>query len=437
MKSNLKTTMRKDYLLKFCLLFVAVAAGFFWISADNHVYAITLEESIAKALTSSDQAKVIEEGRNYSNAEADKVDTFTRPRIDTVVKYHELGTTADDSPFMVTPDRQIATGVTATHLLWAGGRISESRELKKNLKGLGQLQESSMKRDLAKQVSNAFVAVLYQQARLDVLQDRVKQRTDELSDATDLFEAGMVTNLDVREAKLQLHVAKDDLRSGESQFHTALVDFNLTLGEGGDNTLFSPEGLLVRPQGLGDNLIKLETLYNEKRQLDIKKAAEAVNISVRSLNIAKDEVKPALSLIAGTEYGGDKFSGMEASWNVGAQLTWNFYDGGTIDAGIAAARAQQNSSKATLNQAQKSISGALNKLRAEVESLDRRIALQQETVSLSNGNYEDARGLYLTGTMTLTRLGDFNLLYAEARFNLLQLYYLENVISIEISSLID
>lgn len=426
----------KNQILRICMALFASFIGLFWVPA-NSAYAITLKEAIAKARLFSDQAEVIEERRNYSNAEAEKVDAFTKPKVDTSVKYYELGTTSEENPFIATPDRQMTTGVTASKLLWAGEKIADSRALKRNLKTLAQLEEDSMRRDLAKQVSEAFVAVLYQQARLNVLHDRVKQRNDELRDATDLFEAGMVTNLDVREAKLQLHVAEDDLRSGESQLHTAIVDFNLALGEDGQQSLLIPEGGLVRPQLLSENIVKLEKLYRDRLQIDIRKAEEAVNSSSHSLNIAKEEAKPLLSLIADTEYGGEKASDFEASWSVGAQMTWNLYDGGTVDAGVASARAEQKSRKAMLKQAEKSISGTINKLKTDVESLNRRIDLQEETVSLSNGNYQDARGLYGTGTMTLTRLGDFNLLYAEARFNLLHLYYLENVISIEVASLVN
>ncbi|MBF0209518.1 MAG: TolC family protein [Desulfamplus sp.] len=420
--------------IKIAILIVTI-----FFSLINYVYAITLKEAIDKALSTSDQARLIQESKSYSYAQANKVDAFTKPRVDTSIKYYELGTTADDSPFMPTPDRQMVTGLTASKLLWSGDKINQIRALKESLMGLAQIEEVSMRRELSKEVSNDFLAFLYQQARIDVLKDRVKQREDELSDATDLFEAGMVTNLDVREAKLQLHVAEDSLRSGESDLHTALVDFNLAIGESAQEeakTLLMPDGALTRPQNLNEQLLTLENLYKDKKQLDIKRANQALNISKTNLNLAKDESKPAISLVAGTEYGGEKVDDFEASWSLGAQLTWNFYDGGTIDAGIASALAQKNSSEASLNKTQKAISGALNKLKREVESLNKRIKLQEDTVSLSHGNYEDARGLYLTGTMTLTRLGDFNLLYAEARFNLLQLYYLENIISIEIASLI-
>ncbi|MBF0240959.1 MAG: TolC family protein [Desulfamplus sp.] len=417
---------------------IAILIVTLFFSLINYVYAITLKEAIDKALSTSDQARLIQENKSYSYAQANKVDAFTKPRVDTSIKYYELGTTADDSPFMPTPDRQMVTGLTASKLLWSGDKINQSRALKESLMGLAQIEEVSMRRELSKEVSNDFLAFLYHQARIGVLKDRLKQREDELSDATDLFEAGMVTNLDVREAKLQLHVAEDSLRSGESDLHTALVDFNLAIGESAQEpqTLLMPDGALTRPQNLNEQLLTLENLYKDKKQLDIKKANQALNISTKSLNLAKDESKPAISLVAGTEYGGEKADDFEASWSLGAQLNWNFYDGGTIDAGVASALAQKKISEASLNKTEKAISGALNKLKREVESLNKRITLQEDTVSLSHGNYEDARGLYLTGTMTLTRLGDFNLLYAEARFNLLQLYYLENIISIEIASLI-
>ncbi len=304
---------------------------------------------------------------------------------------------------------------------------------------LAELEENSLKRDLARDVSTAFRAVLYRQARLNVLEDRMRQRKDELSDATDLFEAGMVTNLDVREARLNLHVAQDDLRSGESEFHTGLVDFNLVLGESADQdkALFTPRGSLLRPRGLAELLHQLEILYQKGRQLDIQTAGEAVDISEKKLNIARGELLPEIALVAGAEYGGESSSDLETSWNAGAQLTWNLFDGGAKNAAVASALAGKKSSQSTLLQAQKALAGTINKLKTQVKSLDKRIALQEKTVELSNGNYEDARALYGNGTMTLTRLGDFNLLYAEARFNLLRLYYLENLIAIEVKALID
>ncbi len=89
----------------------------------------------------------------------------------------------------------------------------------------------------------------------------------------------------------------------------------------------------------------------------------------------------------------------------------------------------RSSDRASLNQVTRTLSGTLNKLNTEVDRLDKRIELSHE-------NYQDARSIYGAGTMTLTRMGDFNLLYAEARFNLLHLYYLENLVAMDVTALI-
>jgi len=400
--------------------------------------AMTLNDAVEKALSTSDQIRVIEEERNRSAAEARKVDTFTRMRLDTSLACSELGTSADDNPFFSSPDRDMKTGLTASRLLWAGGRIANSHGLRDDLITLAALEEISLKRDLVTEVSISFLEVLYQRARLDILKDRVGQRRDELSDATDLFEAGMVTNLDVREASLNLNIARDDLRSGENSFHTFLVDFNLALGEGAyhGETLLTPRGTLVRPGELTDDLARLEFLFSKERQLDLIRAETGINIAAKELDIVRGERFPEIAFVSGAEYGGESVSDMEMSWQVGAKVTWNILDGGAKDAATASSLAQKKSRQATLLQTRKRLSGAINRLKAERESLGRRIALQEKSVQLSNGNYEDARGLYGTGTMTLTRLGDFNLLYAEVRFNLIRLYYLENLIGIEVKALI-
>ena len=96
----------------------------------------------------------------------------------------------------------------------------------------------------------------------------------------------------------------------------------------------------------------------------------------------------------------------------------------------------RSSDRASLNQVTRTLSGTLNKLNTEVDRLDKRIELQEKNIELSHENYQDARSIYGAGTMTLTRMGDFNLLYAEARFNLLHLYYLENLVAMDVTALI-
>jgi outer membrane protein TolC len=290
--------------------------------------------------------------------------------------------------------------------------------------------------DLQREVSRAFVAVLYHQARLKVFQERVSQRQDEKKDAEDLFEAGMVTHLDVREATLNLHMGQDDLRAGETEHHTALVDFNVILGGDAKKELVQPQGKLARSATLWEDVKRLGRLYEEKKQIDMQRAAKQLATSHKHLGMVKGEMLPTLALVAGGDHGGEKQSDFESSWYFGARMTWQLLDGGTRGADIALAQARIRSDRASLNQVARTLSGTLNKLNIEVDRLGKRIKLQEKNLGLSHENYQDARAIYGAGTMTLTRMGEFNLLYAEARFNLLRLYYLENLIAMDVTALI-
>jgi len=405
--------------------------------------AITLEQAVQQALESSDQAMIIQETKKRSQAGAREVTAFTLPQIDATASYLEMGSGVDiNTGFpaldreLAPPDRQIAGRLEASQVLWSGGRVWSSYDLKHELMILSQLRETSQKTELTKQVTDGFITYLYQQARLAVLEDRVSQRKDELQDATDLFEAGMVTNLDVREAKLNLHIAVDDLRAGESEFHTALVDFNLVIGQPLEKEFAQPEGRLVRPEALAGKLDQLEARFQDGTQLDVKTARHQLESSKMNLKMANGERWPLLLLIAGGEYRGEEGSEMEESWSAGVQLKWNLYDGGAISSRKAVARADMRNYQAAFHRTEKALHGTINKVKTEVDRLNQRIALQEQTVSLSHENYEDARGLYGQGTMTLTRLGEFNLLFAEARFNLLRLYFLENRISVDVEALL-
>ena len=416
--------------------------GMVWFLGISQAASITMEEAVRQALERSDQAAIIQEARNRADADAEGVTAFTLPQIDTTAAYLKMGSGVDVNTGipaldreLAPPEKQISARVDASQVIWSGGRVWNSYSLRRELETLSQLKETSQKTELTKQVSLAFITVLYQQARLAVRQDRVAQRKVELQDATDLFEAGMVTNLDVREAQLNLHVAMDDLQAGESELHTALVDFNLVIGQDMVTDLLLPEGALTRPDALGAKITQLTTLVRDGDQRDLRLARHQLESSRMNLKMANGERWPMLLLVAGGEYSGEESSEMEESWNAGVQLQWNLYDGGAVSSRKAAARADMRNFQAVLDQTTKDLSGTIRKLETEVDRLDKRIQLQEKTVTLSHENYEDARGLYGQGTMTLTRLGDFNLLFAEARFNLLRLYFLENQIDLNVAAL--
>ena len=399
--------------------------------------AITLEEALSLALKDSEAVRITVQTSEALRADAGKGIAFVKPQAKIGAGYLRTYSTMEGSPNFETPDWLKSASIETSQVLWAGGRIWRSLELKENLNQLADIREKSGKRDIRREVKLAFYSVLFQKALLEIFEDRVAQREEELRDAEDLRDAGMVTSLDVRQAKLSLNNAIDGLRSGEESCSRAIIDFNIAIGRSGREGLLIPEGRLDRATELEAALKGLEDAFISDILVDIRLASRELVTSRLRYKIAKAEHLPELQLVASAESSNGNTGDMDELYAVGIQLTWNLLDGGLVNAKKAAARAEMRIAEDKLEKTRKELAGIIENFKVSAASLDKRIHLQQESVALSKENYEDARGHYRAGTITQTRLGEVNLAYAEARFNLLRLFFIEHKLLIRIDALLE
>lgn len=399
----------------------------FFVAFQYSSIAATMEEAVRIALENTEAARIVEESSKELREAGNQVAAFVYPQLTLEAGYTEMGNNAEESPipYLNAPDRDISAGVTGTQLLYAGGRIWRSLDLRRNYHAQADLNEKSGKRDIVKSVRSAFNNYLYQKAALDIYISRLSQRHDEIDDAKDLKDAGMVTSLDVRQANLNLNFAKTQLQAGEAAIKEALIDFNLTLGRPSSEEFLVPEGDLGQIQDMAEIIRKLYETVSENAFLDTEFLDTRFNAAELNHKIAHGEYFPEVALVASGKSNGEEPGEMDESWTIGVQLEWDFYDGGRVRAQKALARAQMRQAKENLAQTQKELFGTVDKININIQSLEKRVEIQKEAVELSKRNYEDARSQYRAGTITHTQLGEYNLSFAEARFNLLGLYYMQ------------
>lgn len=396
------------------------------LSAAQSASAITREAAIEYALEHSEAVKMALESAHAIRGEADQATAFTLPQANMEAGYLEMGDNVPDSPFPIPgyPEREISAQIGLNQLLYAGGRIKKSWKLKDRLYEQADLTAESGARDVKGAVRSRFNGVLYQKASVAILFDRVEQRLTELEDARDLREVGMVTSLDVRQANLNLNLARDELSAAQAAHQDRLIAFNLSMGRSVQEELWAPDGSLQDIPDLSGLIERLQAAMGEADLLDIGLARKEAQTTGLQYEIAEGERFPSLMLVSSAKSSGEEVDGMDESWALGLQLQWNAFDGGLIRSRMATRRAQHRRAQANLTRAQKEIDGQIESIIVNIRSLENRVRLQQEAVALSKENYEDARGHYRAGTITLTRMGEFNLNYAEARFNLLRIYFL-------------
>ncbi len=399
--------------------------------------AITLDEALAVALGDTEAVREAEHSAEALRAEARARSAFTLPQVRLGGEYLRLDTNAAESPFLGFPDEDASASVEASQVLWAGGKITGSLRLSRSLAGQADLSELAARRDIKRRVRLAFYGVLYQRALLGVLRERLGQRQEELQDARDLRAAGMVTSLDIRQAELSMSRALHDLKAAEADYEGALIEFNLALGRSGALEPLVPEGRLGRAGGLGALLGAAEEALSGDALLDIRLSRGELETRRHEQRVARAENLPELALVGQAETARTITGARAESWAAGLRLSWDILDGGLGRARREAAEARLGAARDSLSRTRKELAGRLRELGVRAGSIDERIGIQERAVELSKENYADARGHYRAGTITQTRLGEFNLAYAEARFALNRLYFLELQVLAELQALVE
>lgn len=387
--------------------------------------AIELKEAQRLARRYSDQAQIINSQRDHDDAVARQTTSFIRPQLQGYARWMDLDSN-DSNLLTAPPEREIAAGAKATQLLFAGGRIWNSVQLQSNLEQLAQLQQTGEQRTLEFDVAIGYIDVQRQQQIEIIATDRLTQRQQEFDDAQALFEVGSAPFLDVREARLAVQQAQNDLQAVESNLFVAITTFNRLLGRSTNDILLTPTQAFTRQPQIDRLLQQLQQQIKDNDQLNQLLSATNHDISKQQQQISKGEFWPTLSLVASGESYGTHRDTMNESTAIGLQLDWAILSGGETRAKTAQAQATRQRTRALKHKIDKQLLITYANLQRQHHDLLKQMERQQQSVQLAKDNYEDSRALYTEGSITLSHLGQFNLAYAENRFSLTQLLYNHN-----------
>ena len=419
------------------LIIMIVLSG--WLPAAASAGDISRDEAVQYALTHADEMDIASQTSESLKAGGDELTAFTNPLLSLDSGYFELGNNQADIPIpgFESPERNIAASITLSRVLYAGGRIDNSRSLKEVMTQEGDDAEKNTRRGLIKNVKLAFDAVLFREAAIDILSDRLNQRKNELEDAEDIYAVGLVTSLDVRQAKLSIQFAKTALDEGRMEYDKAVIDFNRVIGKPEAEESMAPKGDLTTAWDHAPVIKRMNNALKNETFFDINALKNQMEAARLTYEIKRGAAKPEVNFVSALENSGEEPDDIRQSWSIGVKLTWNILDGGLVDAQKRGAMADYRKTTSQLSRLKKDLKSAVDTLIANIDSINRRIELQKESVDLAKANYEDARGQYRAGTITLTQLGDFNLAYSEARFNLLMLFYAKRNVLSEAEALLE
>lgn len=248
----------------------------------------------------------------------------------------------DDASAFLTDSAQAQLGVTA-YELDLFGRVSSLNEAALQTYMSTVEGERSVKISLISSVAQSWLTLAADQERLRLAQGTVESQGKSLALTRELFDSGVVTEIDVRRASASVETAKAQV----AQF-TGLVrqDVNaLRLVVGANLPTNVAEQAVLSPSPIKDRLAvdaPSDILLNRPDVLSAERQLRAANANIGA---ARAAYFPTISLTGSAGYSStgldDLFDGSGA-WSIGPQLSLPIFDGGSRKANLGVSKASRD-----------------------------------------------------------------------------------------------
>ncbi|WP_430401345.1 efflux transporter outer membrane subunit [Hyphomonas sp.] len=241
--------------------------------------------------------------------------------------------------------------------------------------------ERSVKISLISSVAQAWLTLAADRERLRLAQETVESQGASLSLTRELFDSGVVTEIDVRRASASVETAKAQV----AQF-TGLVrqDLNaLRFVVGADLPAGIAEAAALSPSPLMDHLpvgASSDVLLSRPDVLAAERQLQAANANIGA---ARAAYFPVISLTGSAGYSStgldDLFDG-SGTWSVGPQVSLPIFDGGSRKANLGVSKANRDLALAQYEQSIQTAFRETADALAVVQTVDDRIGALRRLV---------------------------------------------------------
>ncbi|MCQ2105504.1 MAG: TolC family protein [Fibrobacter sp.] len=408
----------------------------------------TREEAINVALENSSDVKSAEESLKKTNAQVDEGYGNAYPSIDlsaTVTRIFGLddvkkstalsdaagqmamGQDADGHPLANAFDTQViapamdgliygmsrqgyrwqsSVGLTATQVLYAGGKVGTGIEIAKTAKLNSEIALENAKSNVRFSVEEAFDNVIILDSSVVITEESIALLETAVELATQSYKSGLGTELDMVRAQLELDNLKstlEDLKKKQVLARNAILN---TMGLPYDaevkfvGDFRSPENASM-PDTAMANVLK------RRKEIAQLKAAEEINNKL--VDIQKGDYKPTVALQAGIKYSNNQneFYKWDApDWDeninkyVALSVTMNLFNGNKTRSGVAQAKSDLRSIQLQRETAERGFRLQVESCVSNLENATQQIEMKKRSLELSQKNYDLTEAAYKVGRET-------------------------------------
>ena len=312
--------------------------------------------------------------------------------------------------------------------LYTGGKVEGNIDVAKLSKI--DAQEEILRVEQATKYSavEGYYALLAYQELQGVYQEAVTNLQGHLDNVQAQYNVGTKARVDVLSSAVSLANAKTTAVTAEN---------NVAISESNLNNIL---GLPLQTQlNLADHQLPFNTYnislqeatdYAMRYRPEVLQAALAVQQAERNISIADAGNKPTVSVSGGNGWSDDNFPGFDSdrrSWNIGAGVTYTFYDGGATKAKVNQAKQDLLVARETEQATRESVQLAVKQAYLNIRSAAQKVEETQTIVDQARENYRIQNIRYQAGVGINLDVLDAQLSLNEAQVNHIQALYDYNV----------
>ncbi|WP_371270633.1 TolC family protein [Flavobacterium sp.] len=396
---------------------------------------ISKSEILSKSLENNLQIKIAEQNANSAQADYNQSKALFLPNItashtaitttNPLMAFgsklnQEILTMADFNPALLNDPKRTNNFATLFEIqqpLINLDGLYERKAAKAKLEAM-DLQTERTKEYLQLEVSKAYMQLQLAYKAVEVLDKANRTAQENLKLIENYFKNGMLQKTDLLDVQVRVNEVANQLQYAKSNVQNASDYLAFLLNEDMKGKLFKPSEVL-------DNKIQFEeipTAISENRK-DFQAMDKATEAYSNMLQSSKMSFLPRINAFGNYQIYDDKLFGFNANgYLVGAQLSWNVFDGNKSIGKNQKAKAEFQKAETETEQYKKQSQLELNKTNRQLSDAENKVNLSKLAFEQAQESYRIRKNRFEQGLEKTT-----DLLLAETQQSKKELEFLQAV----------
>jgi len=280
--------------------------------------------------------------------------------------------------------------------LYTGGKISSYTDIARSMEKMKELDKEDVINEKIYQVRKSYYDMALLENSLKNLNVILQNITTLENMISTMINEGYAKEVDLLEiqakrANVSRHINEIEANQ-ELLYHYISFLLNRKVSE-----IELPESDIVEP--------KFDDVTIIKRNLDIQKAFTGVEVRKNMVDVSRADYLPEIGAIAEYSTADNTFWGDASdhkAYTVGAQLTWNIFNGGIDSNKAEKAQVEYLKMKTQFELAKKGITLQIDQIRTEIKSLDQEISHLNKELELADRIYKNYEARYRENLVSMS-----------------------------------